>query len=103
MFGLLGFFLTITLIFFLSLWDSLTSNSKIFGIIAYLIHTISYTYTSIRNPGVPSKSRYYAASFSTVGIKRYKICKTCQVVMNLDIKTSHCNSCEICVEGNKNY
>ena len=43
------------------------------------------TYT---NPGI-----------SKLDLKKFTICKFCKVKMNLDINTTHCKICEICVEG----
>lgn len=91
--------LGITVTFYIYFWKKLTFNSLIFGTAVYLIHTFSYVYASIINPGIPKINKISSYSFATVGIKRYKLCKKCQVIMNLDIKTTHCNSCDICVEG----
>lgn len=64
-----------------------------------MAHSLSYLYTGLANPGIPTKNRKFTNQFATVGIKRFKVCSRCLVIMDLDRKTSHCNNCDICVEG----
>ena len=34
-------------------------------------------------------------------LQNYRICVECNVIMNLDEGTSHCDECNVCVEGNQ--
>lgn len=85
--------------FFYVFWEKITRESFLFGLISYLAHSFTYLFTALANPGIPNKNRKFSNKFATVGLKRFKVCATCNVVMNLDRKTSHCKSCDICVEG----
>lgn len=73
---------------------------KISLTIIFIIQISSYLYTILRNPGIPSGNRYYLNPTGSEGIRRYKICRICNMFMNLDKKTYHCHNCCICVEGN---
>ncbi len=100
MIGLLFFSIILTTIFTYIFWDKLSKENIILGSLFFIVHISSYLFTCLANPGIPNKNKYYSNPFSTVGIKRYKVCKKCQLIMNLDKQTYHCKSCEICVEGN---
>jgi len=65
----------------------------------FAIHSFSYLYTILRNPGIPSRKSFHRNPIAKNGIKRYSYCKFCKIIKNLDIKTYHCHLCSICVEG----
>lgn len=83
-------------IYFYFLWDMLNEYVKYFGLLIYFIQFSSYTYTAFANPGIPSKSM---SSSNRQLVKNFRICNVCNVVMNLDDNTSHCEDCNVCVEG----
>jgi len=85
--------------FFFVYKNKLSKTEFFLGVLCYFFHILTYLYTALINPGIPNKIRHYQNTFSTVGIKKFKVCKKCCVIMNLDKKTSHCKICGICVEG----
>jgi hypothetical protein len=75
---------------------------KLLGFFLYLIHIISYAYTALKNPGIPKQEMELENSdLKEVlkKIKNYKICKICNVIMNRNKDTNHCDDCGICIEG----
>ena len=63
---------------------------------------ISYIYTAMKNPGIPGfEMELQNGNLKEVlkGIKNYKICKICNLIMNRNEGTGHCEDCGVCVEG----
>lgn len=80
----------------ITFFSIISFTKKLIFTLVYFLQLFSSLYTLLRNPGTPKREKFS----STAGIKRYKICKICNVIMNLDKKTYHCPDCEICVIGN---
>jgi hypothetical protein len=53
------------------------------------------------NPGLPKKEMNLKYSVKDLNIKNFRICPICNVIMNLDDNTSHCEDCNVCIEGKK--
>ncbi len=79
----------------LTFYELIPFYKKIILSIIYFIQLLSSLFTLLRNPGTPKRENFY----SSFGIKKFKICKLCNVIMNLDKKTYHCKYCDICVIG----
>jgi hypothetical protein len=62
----------------------------------------AYILTAFVNPGLPKKnlSLKYCNS---VDYKNFRVCGICNTIMNLDEGTSHCEDCNVCVEGKNIY
>ena len=60
--------------------------------------------TTISDPGVVTKE-YYLENYRAdkLVIKNYRICRKCNVVMNLDKGTEHCVECGICIINNDHH
>ena len=60
--------------------------------------------TTISDPGVVTKE-YYLENYrpDKIVIKNYRICRKCNIVMDLDKKTEHCFECGICIMGNDHH
>jgi hypothetical protein len=78
------------------------------GLIVYLTQVISHTLTSIINPGIPSRENFISnyvkqKSFDIKATKEsgYKICGICNIIVHERKNVSHCEDCDICVEGKK--
>lgn len=56
------------------------------------------------NPGIPEKE-FWLENYDQdkAQLTNYRICPVCQIVMNLDDQTEHCEDCNICVEGNDHH
>jgi hypothetical protein len=70
-----------------------------YGIWAYFL--LSYSYTTLRNPGVIMRS---SAMFDELFIEKIKedkkqYCKICNVVKKPHSKIEHCYDCNLCIEG----
>jgi len=87
------------------LWDTLNEYVKYIGILIYLIQISAYSYTALINPGLV-KRKMVLNSKNELPIetnsKNFRICIACNVMMDLDEGTSHCEDCNVCVEGKLN-
>lgn len=98
---------TVSLVFFLFYFlahDKINPYIRIFGVVVYSVFTLSYLYTSFSNPGIPKKDLWIKNvsindAFNNRKIKNYRICPYCQLIMNIEENTTHCDDCEICIEG----
>jgi hypothetical protein len=77
---------------------------KLFGEVNYIVFMASYVYTALVNPGIPKKDLWIKNvsindAFQSNKIQNYRICSICQLIMNIDENTTHCDDCEICIEG----
>lgn len=82
----------------------------LFGIGLYFIQIISYTYTFLKNPGIPinkevsleMKKDMEANNQNKNRNKRkgYQFCNICHIYVDTKSNTNHCEDCNVCVEGN---
>lgn len=89
-------------IFYKTFDEKISVWIKVLGFVIYLIHMICYIYTVLKNPGIPAQEMELENSdLKEVlkGIKNYKICKICNVIMNRNKETNHCEDCGVCIEG----
>ncbi len=96
-----GFITAIVFFYFWALWNILSDYVKIIGILVYLIQISAYWYTALINPGIP-KRELWLNEGDEIKIKNSRICYICNVVMNMDEGTEHCDDCGYCVEGKLN-
>lgn len=90
--------------FYIGLWGFLNFYIKYIGIFIYLSFEIFLILTTISDPGVVTKE-YYLENYTPdkIVIKNYRICRKCNIVMDLDKKTEHCVECGICIMGNDHH
>jgi hypothetical protein len=89
-------------IYFVSFWNKLHDIVKYIIFTMSVIAEISYILTFLWNPGIPPQTMnisYFEKNKDKLKIKKHMICKICQVVMNLDEYTEHCEDCDMCIEG----
>lgn len=89
---------TFSIIFLLlhkKLWNKLSYPIRIIGDILFWTFFISYTGTSVINPGYPKNTIKRA-----LGIPRnlYYFCEHCKFYLNKNSYASHCYDCNICIE-----
>ena len=65
----------------------------------YLIQISSYTLTALINPGLPKKELNLKYCNRGIPLKNFRICNVCNLIMNMDEMTSHCEDCNVCIEG----
>lgn len=83
-----------------------------FGIIVYLTQITSYTYTFLKNPGIPEIKRHSADSQDVElsnSLKKdnknkrnqqgYQFCNKCHMFVDIEKNVSHCEDCNVCIEG----
>ncbi len=59
----------------------------------------SYCLTVLVNPGLPKKETNLKYTVNKVSFKNFRICGVCNVIMNIDENTTHCDDCNVCIEG----
>ena len=94
----------LSLPFYIGLWGFLNFYIKYIGALIYLSLEIFLTLTTISNPGVVTKE-YYLENYKPdkTHIKNFRICRKCNIVMDLDKRTSHCVECGICIMSNDHH
>lgn len=85
----------------ITLLQSNFKSVKIIHISSYLIFTLSYLFTFLINPGIPS-FKFYSKNFVVKDkeqLRRYQKCKKCNIIILKKYKVTHCDICDICVIG----
>ncbi len=97
-------------------WPFLDSHFMLFGILVYLIQIVSYTYTFLKNPGIPknknssgdSDSRDIELNNSLNETNKstnkrnkhgYQFCNKCHIFVDIEKNVTHCEDCNVCIEG----
>lgn len=83
-------------LFFKSFWVYINIFFKLIGILVFLTFFISYSYTSLINPGIP---KYDENAILGKPRENYRFCGICCIWVNLDESTTHCYDCNVCYEG----
>ncbi len=68
-----------------------------------MTQVFAYSYTVLINPGLVKQEmniKHFSSPTNKIKIKNYRVCNICQVVMNMDNYTTHCDDCGVCIEGN---
>jgi len=88
----------LSLPFYIGLWSFLNFYIKYLGVMIYLSFEVFLILTTISDPGVVTKE-YYLENYrpDKILIKNYRICRKCNIVMDLDKNTEHCVECGICI------
>ena len=86
---------SLMLLLYIKFWKFLSFKTKLFGLINFWTAFISYTYTSIINPGYPKNTIGRA-----FGIPKndYYFCEYCRFYLKKVSYGSHCDLCDICIE-----
>jgi hypothetical protein len=92
------------MLYFYYLWNFLTPFVRVFGPLVYLTQMGSYSYTAFSNPGIVLRkiTPLDMKNFSSTK-KNYRICSICNVIMDMDTETSHCEDCNLCIEGHDHH
>jgi hypothetical protein len=86
---------------------------RFIGICLYIVQTSSQLYTSLINPGIPHRNNYLSEAvmetmyknhrLNNVKFDKYRLCRNCNILVNLEQNITHCEDCNICVAGIFNY
>jgi hypothetical protein len=87
-------------IFFYFLWEYLDPSVLVLGFIIFSIQLGSYSYTFLRNPGLPKKNMNINLNHIT-GKDGIKICELCHYIIDLTDNTTHCEECNVCIVGKR--
>ena len=87
--------LSLMLFLYIKFWKYLCFATRLFGSINFWTAFLSYTYTSIINPGYPKNT--IGRNF---GIPKndYYFCDYCRFYLRKTSYGSHCDLCDICIE-----
>jgi len=92
----------------------LDTNFIAFGLIVYFIQITSYTYTFLKNPGIPENKSSTGDSqdielndslyenYKNKNKKNkhgYQFCNKCHFFVDIEKNVSHCEDCNVCIEG----
>ena len=84
------------LIVIFKLWNRFGFKSKLVNQISYWIFNLSYSYTSLINPGYPKNNRERKNGYPK---DEYYFCNECKFYVKRSTDASHCDDCGICIEG----
>ena len=87
--------ISLMLFLYIKFWKYLCFATRLFGSINFWTAFLSYTYTSIINPGYPKNT-----IGRTFGIPKndYYFCDYCRFYLRKTSYGSHCDLCDICIE-----
>ena len=72
---------------------------KIFESGTFFIFLFSYLYTALINPGIPNK-QHFSKNYKFTNkeeVKKYQICKECNIIFPKTYKVFHCSVCNVCI------
>ena len=73
---------------------------KLIGIMIYILTTLSHLICTLKDPGLISKDYFYENyNIDSNKLVNYKRCMLCNIYMDLNKGTIHCNNCGVCIEG----
>ena len=84
------------LLFFNSFWKYMNIVFKSIGLIIFFTFFISYSYTSLINPGIP---KYDENAILGKPRENFRFCRICCIWTKIEENTSHCHDCNVCYEG----
>ena len=90
--------------FFYKSWSYLNVVIRDIGVFLALVEYCSFLATALMNPGLVGKN-YWLENFDAkrTPVQYYQICRRCRIVVDLNKKVEHCESCDVCVEGNDHH
>lgn len=88
------------LIVIFKLWSRFSFKSKIINQISYWTYTLSYSYTSLINPGYPKNNHERRDGYPR---EEFYFCSVCKFYVRRSSEASHCDDCNICIEGQDHH
>ena len=99
----------VNLLLMLFVYNQLHYIMKYIGLTIYIVQVLSQTICTLANPGIPHRNNYVSDSVmhtiyqsiksNYLKFERYRVCKRCNILVTLDQQVTHCEECNICVEG----
>lgn len=82
---------------------------KLIGVSIYIIQVFSQVTCTLINPGIPHRNNYVSDSimhtiyqnikYNNYKFDKYRVCKICNILVSVEQDVTHCEECNICVEG----
>ncbi len=82
---------------------------KYAGLMIYLLQIFSQIYCTLINPGIPHRNNYVSdgimhtiyqnVKHNNYKFDKYRVCKRCNILVTVEQQVTHCEECNICVEG----
>lgn len=104
---------TFNLLLLFFVYPKLGDIMKWVGIVIYVLQVTSQVLTTIINPGIPHRNNYVSDGVmetihqhmkeNNMKFDKYRVCKGCNILVNIDQNVTHCEDCDICVEGRYKY
>lgn len=88
----------ITISFLFIFWDKLSNVLFMIGIGLYILQFMSYSYTSLINPGLPNKEQQIAKLPKKMN-DEYRFCDQCLIKSKTEENVFHCLECNVCILG----
>lgn len=118
--------MSISISYFYFLWNNIYVTARNIGFSIFIFQSVCYWYTALINPGIPIKhhlqySNIYNNSpensineesdpeVNSRKIKKAKkvenkrICRSCNLLIDLDLDMIHCEECDVCIEGHDHH
>ena len=80
----------------IKLWHKFGFKSKLINQISYWLYNLSYSYTSLINPGYPKNNHERKTGYPR---NEFYFCSICKFYVKISRDASHCDDCGICIEG----
>ena len=90
-----GIISLLMILIYIYLWKNLGPIMKILGKIIFWTYFLSYSYTSLINPGYPKNTEERKNGLPR---KNYYYCERCKFYIKKNTSTTHCYECDICIE-----
>ena len=88
------------LIVIFKLWNRFSFKSKIINQVSYWMYTLSYSYTSLINPGYPKNNNDRRTGYPR---EEFYFCSVCKFYVKKSNYALHCDNCGICIEGQDHH
>jgi len=82
---------------------------RIIGLAIYITQIISQVTCTLINPGIPHRNNYVSdgvmhsiyqqIKYNNYKFDKYRVCKICNIIVTVEQNITHCEDCNICVEG----
>jgi hypothetical protein len=82
---------------------------KYIGLLIYILQVLSQIHCTLANPGIPHRNNYVSDTVmhtiyqsvkcNQLKFDKYRVCKRCNILVTSDQRVTHCEECNICVEG----
>jgi hypothetical protein len=123
--------MSISISYFYFLWNNIYVTARNIGFSIFIFQSVCYWYTAIINPGIPIKHHLQYSNIynnspensinddtdpevnnninnvrkvkKSKKVENKRICRSCNLLIDLDLDMIHCEDCDVCVEGHDHH